>query len=112
MKRIMYILVSIFVMNLSFVLANNEDTGWIKFTQPDKTEFTGRGWGDEFEFYWETEDGYRFVKNCETDFWCYAVLSEKGDFKASKFEVGKINPASVGIEKKMEFSAAFKAEIA
>jgi len=33
------------------------------FTQPNGVEFIGRGLGDEFEFYYETEDGYRFIKD-------------------------------------------------
>ncbi len=68
----------------------------------------GRGWGDEFEFYWETNDGYRFVKNNKTGFWCYAVLSERGDFKASDYPVAVSSPALAGVSKYLQFSNEYK----
>jgi hypothetical protein len=62
------------------------DTGIITLQQPDRTEFTGRIWGDEF-FYWaETEDGYRFVQSSD-EYYYYAQLDENGEFTATEYKV-------------------------
>ena len=38
------------------------DTGMITLKQPNNVSFTGRIWGDEFIYWAETQDGYRFVE--------------------------------------------------
>ena len=91
--------------------AYNIEMDWMTFQQPNGIEFAGRGWGNEFEFYWETKEGYRFVKNYETGFWCYAVLSEQGDFRASDYPVGIARSELVGVSKNLQFSDDYKNEI-
>lgn len=91
--------------------AHYEDTGWIKFTQPDGTAFIGRGWGDEFEFQWETKDGYRYVMDYSTGFWCYATLNARGDYAPSVYVVGKHDPLAAGIPKHLSRSLACKEDI-
>lgn len=87
------------------------DSGWINFTQPDGTSFVGRGWGDEFEFQWETQDGYRIVMDYMTGFWCYANLDAKGDYAPSEYIVGKHDPSVAGIPKRLSRSSACQDEI-
>lgn len=67
------------------------DTGMISLQQPNRTEFTGRIWGDEF-FYWaETEDGYRFIQSGD-GWYYYATLDENGEFTKSTYKVGIDTP--------------------
>ncbi|MBC8484486.1 MAG: hypothetical protein H8D45_00390, partial [Bacteroidetes bacterium] len=108
MKKIKLFIVVVLLASSLISFANNIDTGWLTFVQPNGVEFVGKGWGDEFEFYWETKGGYRFLKNYETDFWCYAVISSDGSFKSSNYAVGIIDPSLVGIEKKLQLSKEFK----
>ncbi len=67
------------------------DTGMITLQQPDRTEFTGRIWGDEFFFWAETEDGYRFIQSGD-GWYYYAQLNEDGEFSPSKYKVGIDSP--------------------
>jgi hypothetical protein len=93
MKR--YINFSFFV--LLFLLINLRlqacpfDTGMIELQQPDETTFTGRIWGDEFFFWAETEDGYRFIQSGD-GWYYYAQLDENGEFTATEFKVGIDEP--------------------
>ena len=41
----------------STLFANYHDTGFITWVQPNGVAFIGRGWGDEFEFNYETDTG-------------------------------------------------------
>lgn len=67
------------------------DTGMITLQQPDRTEFTGRIWGDEFFFWAETEDGYRFIQSGD-GWYYYAELNKDGEFSPSKYKVGIDSP--------------------
>jgi hypothetical protein len=65
MKKLLQILIVVFLTlsNYKNISAAPFDTGMTELQQPDETTFIGRIWGDEF-FYWaETEDGYRFVQS-------------------------------------------------
>jgi len=77
-KNNVFLITLIFLLfNCLDILANNIETDWMIFQQPNGIKFIGRGQGDEYEFYFETKEGYRFVKNYGTGFWCYAVLSKR-----------------------------------
>ena len=78
------------------------DTGQIEFTQPNGANFIGRTWGDEFEHFSESKDGYRFVFNYENKYYYYAILNSKGDFVASNLKVGIDNPFILNIPKHLE----------
>lgn len=69
------------------------DTGMIEWTQPNGVMFMGRGWGDEFAYQYETEDGYRFVRS-DDGYYYYATLNSDGDFAASSSKVGIDPPLS------------------
>jgi hypothetical protein len=67
------------------------DTGMITLQQPDRTEFTGRIWGDEFIYWMETEDGYRFVQTFDGWFY-YATLDENGEYAPTEYKVSIDTP--------------------
>jgi len=94
MKKYLHFLIAVLM-----ILSNRNlnaapfDTGMITLTQPNDITFTGRIWGDEF-FYWaETEDGYRFVQSSD-EYYYYAQLDENGEFTATEYKVGIDAPPS------------------
>jgi M6 family metalloprotease-like protein len=94
MKSLFTILLSVLIIVLGIEMKPAPfDTGMITLQQPDRTAFTGRIWGDEF-FYWaETEDGYRFVQSGD-EWYYYAQLDEYGEFTATEYKVGIDEPPS------------------
>jgi len=95
---------------LTSLWATYVDTGWIKYTQPNGVTFVGRAYGDEFEFFLETEDGYQFLPNDQDGYYYYAKLNSKGDYEFSKFKVAIDGPKE--IPKHLERSSKMKAFIA
>jgi M6 family metalloprotease-like protein len=69
------------------------DTGMIELQQPDETTFTGRIWGDEFIWWAETKDGYRFVETFD-GWYYYATLDENGEYAPTENKVGIDEPPS------------------
>jgi hypothetical protein len=67
------------------------DTGMIELQQPDETTFTGRIWGDEFIYWMETEDGYRFIETYE-GWYYYATLDVNGEYTPTNYKVGIDTP--------------------
>jgi hypothetical protein len=108
MKKQFVLVMVLTLFTWQYAVAHYEDTGLISFTQPDGTSFVGRGWGDEFEFQWETQDGYRFVMNYINGFWSYATLNELGDYAPTDYLVGKDDPNAAGIVKHLLRSAAWQ----
>lgn len=94
MKNLLKILLGVLFLSISIEIKPAPfDTGMITLQQPDRTEFTGRIWGDEF-FYWaETEDGYRFVQSGD-EWYYYVQLDENGEFTATEYKVGIDEPPS------------------
>jgi M6 family metalloprotease-like protein len=78
------------------------------FTQPDGSQFQALLKGDEFYAYHELEDGTRIVKNEETGFWEYAVLSPDGILRPSGSVIGKAAPGKAMLE---EDKAAYLAAV-
>jgi M6 family metalloprotease-like protein len=76
------------VINLN---ASPFDTGMITFTQPNDATFTGRMWGDEFIWWAETEDGYRFIQSGD-GWYYYATLDESGEYAPTMYKVGIDTP--------------------
>jgi hypothetical protein len=93
MKKLLQILILVFLTLSDYTIlkAAPFDTGMITLQQPDRTEFIGRIWGDEFFWWAETEDGYRFVQSGD-GWYYYAELDEDGEFTPSKYKVGIDSP--------------------
>jgi len=51
----------IIVFCFSQMFAAPFDTGFIQWSQPNGVTFAARYWGDEFEWWFETQDGYRII---------------------------------------------------
>jgi M6 family metalloprotease-like protein len=69
-----------------------------RFTNPDGTEFTVRGWGNQFQAVFETLDGYTVVEDPQSGYYHYAVLSEDGsELLPSGTRVGEGDPQTAGL---------------
>lgn len=84
---------------------------WVPFTQPDGTTFTAHIVSDEVAGSMFTGDGYAFVYNDTDGYSYYAELDAQGEYRASAAKVGIDDPATYGIPKNLQRSAARKAEI-
>jgi hypothetical protein len=80
-------IILLIIINNFEIKAGPFDTGIITLLQPDRTEFTGRIWGDEFIYWAETEDGYRFVQSFD-GWYYYATLNEHGEYISTVYKVG------------------------
>jgi M6 family metalloprotease-like protein len=68
------------------------------FSQPDGTQVRVRGWGNQFEAVFETEDGYTVALDPETGFYRYAERSADGAaLLPTGPRVGSVDPASLGL---------------
>ncbi|MBE0572623.1 MAG: hypothetical protein IH618_13855 [Ignavibacteriaceae bacterium] len=63
----------------------------IELQQPDQTKFIGRMWGDEFIWWAETEDGYRFIESGD-GWYYYATLNQSGEYTPTNYKVGIDTP--------------------
>jgi hypothetical protein len=121
MKLQIFICTFLFLVTLSFyVFAVTTDTGIIEWKQPNGVTFMGRAWGDEFRFYMETDEGYRFIKNYVDGYYYYAVLDENGEFAPSEYKVGidqpfaesyQLEPSAAYLEQVEDARAAFTAQV-
>ena len=99
MKRVI-ITASVFLLIVtSTTLASWYDTGWKTFIQPNGVKFTARMYGDEYEGFFETKDGFSIEKNHSDGYYYYASNSNKGKFILTQLKVGIDNP--VGIPKNL-----------
>ncbi|MBE0572069.1 MAG: hypothetical protein IH618_11040 [Ignavibacteriaceae bacterium] len=88
MKNLLKILLVVFILfNGSNINSAPFDTGMITLTQPNDVTFIGRVWGDEFIYWMETEDGYRFVETFE-GWYYYATLDQNGEYAPTMYKVG------------------------
>jgi len=67
------------------------DTGMITLTQPNDVTFIGQIWGDEFIYWMETEDGYRFIETY-SGWYYYAALDQNGEYAPTNYKVGIDSP--------------------
>ena len=81
------------------------DTGWISREQPDGTVFVGREWGDEFLYFGETRDGYRYEIDSSTEYFHYQMKNSSGDIIRSSLKVGIDDPAQQNIPKHLDLSS-------
>ena len=77
------------------------------YEQPNEgtpVTFQAKFWGNSIIWEHETTSGYTIVRNDETNYWCYAVLSSTGDYTYSDSAVG-INSPPPGISPHLRRSA-------
>lgn len=68
------------------------------FTNPDGTEFTVLGWGNQHHAVFETLDGYTVVRNPDTGFYDYARLSDdKNTLIATGVPVETADPDTLAV---------------
>jgi M6 family metalloprotease-like protein len=85
------VLMLIVVFTNIFIVAGPFDTKMTTLKQPNDVTFTGRIWGDEFIYWAETEDGYRFVQSSD-GWYYYATLDGQGEFAPTNNKVGIDQP--------------------
>jgi hypothetical protein len=85
------------------------DSGMKTLKQPNNVTFNGRIWGDEFIYWMETENGYRFVETFE-GWYYYATLDQNGEYAPTNYKVGIDSPPSASFM--LERSQARLIEIA
>lgn len=81
--------------------------GVVTHTQPDGTQIEVRKFGDEHYNWAETPDGYTIGLNRQTGFLEYLKLDKNGQFALTGAVVGKVDPATLGIPKKLRENKAF-----
>ena len=88
MKSSLRILLSVFILSVVIEIKPAPfDTGMATFTQPNDVSFTGRIWGDEFIWWAETENGYRFIQSGD-GWYYYATLDQNGEYAPTNYKVG------------------------
>lgn len=76
-----------------------------QFSQPDGTQISLRGWGNQYQAVFETLDGYTVVKDPVTDIYEYAKLSaDKSFLEPTGYRVGVADPSALGIPKHIRIS--------
>jgi|GEM_PF-2133319 len=71
------------------------DTGWVEFKQPNGVTFIGRMWGDEWNYTFQTQDGYPFDKNFSDGYYYYALSEMDGAYRLSGLKVGVNAPRNI-----------------
>lgn len=70
------------------------------FSQPDGTQISLKGWGNQYQAIFETLEGYTVVKDPVTGYYEYAKLSaDKSYLEPTGYRVGVADPSSLGIPK-------------
>jgi len=87
------------------------DYGTVEYEQPGGTiTFNAHNSGDEFIWWFETDDGYEIVKGVDGWFY-YATLDSSGEYTASTLKVGIDDPVENNIPLYLQRSTARLAAI-
>ena len=89
------------------------DAEVVAYLQPNEgtpVTFDAKFWGNTILWERETTSGYTIVLNEATGYWCYAILSDAGNYISSSLKVGIDNP--VGITQHLRRSPECLAELA
>ncbi len=90
MDRVIAILMTILM--ISKVNAMGWDSDYIEWEQPNGIKFTARWYGDEFEWWMETNDEFRIILNLTDGYYYYAVLDTDGEYTPSGKKVAIDSP--------------------
>lgn len=71
-------------------------------SQPDGTKIKIIRFGDEWQNWYETEDGYTVIKDKDSDWWYYAESDEIHGIKKSPHAAGIIKPEENNIKKHLK----------
>jgi len=75
------------------------------FHDPDGTEITVRGWGNQFAAVFETLDGYTVVKDPASGYYHYATLSaDKSELLPSGTRVGEVSTQQLSLPQHLRVS--------
>lgn len=80
---------------LTHAYATYFDTGWMEFHQPNGISFIGRMWGDEWDYTFQTKEGYAFDKNSIDGYYYFAQSQRDGVYQLSNLRVGIDVPENV-----------------
>jgi hypothetical protein len=105
---VLYALLGLFILGAGDLCAGYYDSGFIQFQQPNGTTFIGREYGDEFIFYRETPEGYRYVQGVDAWYY-YAIVNAEGNLVASTIRVA--NDPAPAYAYRAEFTGQKLAEI-
>ena len=102
--RLVIVTIGLIIEGYSPSIAMVYDTGWVIREQPNGTTFLGREWGDEFLYFGETRDGFRYAIDPSTGYFHYQIKNSSGDLIRSPLRVGIDNPAQLKISKHLDLS--------
>lgn len=71
-------------------------------SQPDGTKIRIIRFGDEWQNWYETEDGYTVIKDKDSGWWYYAESDEMHGIKKSPHAAGIIKPEEHNIKKQLK----------
>jgi len=71
-------------------------------SQPDGTKIRIIRFGDEWQNWYETEDGYTVIKDKDSGWWYYAEPDETDGIKKSSHAVGIVKPEENNIKKHLQ----------
>ncbi len=86
MKKTYHKMIMLIIMSSLNLFAGPFDSGFIEWNQPNGVTFVARHWGDEFQWWMRTDNGYSIIKG--NDGWYYyAQLDDDGEFTPSSSSV-------------------------
>lgn len=71
-------------------------------SQPDGTKIRIIRFGDEWQNWYETEDGYTVIKDKDSGWWYYAESDEINGIKKSSHAAGIVKPEGNNIKKHLK----------
>lgn len=85
------------VFGITFAVAAPFDTDFVTWTQPNGVKFIARLWGDEFQYWFETQSGHRIIQGAN-NWYYYATLNSDGEYTPTTLRVGVYYPPLISYE--------------
>lgn len=108
-----FVMIFLAIVSFGVLIAAPFDTGFITWTQPNGVTFIARLWGDEFQYWFETQSGHRIIQSSD-NWYYYATLNADGEYTATTLRVGIDSPpsSSYKLERSATRIAAINQQIA
>lgn len=87
-------IVILIILGITFLVAAPFDTDFVTWTQPNGVTFTARLWGDEFQYWFETQTGHRIIQE-SNNWYYYANLNSDGEYTPTTLRVGIDSPRMI-----------------